>query len=158
MLLSQMIIRLWLLCFLKSKELCLIFWSSVTTNNTMVCTTKCFAFHLDVFLCPWLFSSVSYVLADISVTLWCLLWYQTSVSRHPNYTFFFFSCLSSANRTNWFLLFWKWDIKIALVFWFMASTAPWFTQMFQHAMAPLKLLHQPSILFPFLPRRTDYAL
>lgn len=47
-----------------------------------------------------IFLYVSYMLADISVTLWCLLCYQTSVFRHPNPTFFF--CLSLANRTNWF--------------------------------------------------------
>lgn len=30
------------------------------------------------------------MLTDISVTLWCLPWYQNSVFRHTNSTFFFF--------------------------------------------------------------------
>lgn len=46
-----------------------------------------------------IFFSVSYMLADISVTLWCLLWYQTSVSRHPNYTFFFV-CLFASKQNQ----------------------------------------------------------
>lgn len=92
----------------------LFFWSSVTVNNAMVCAPKWVLSHLDGFLCSLnVYLYVSYMLAGILVTLW----YQTSVFREPNPAFFW---LTSANRTNRFFLFWKWEKKIILVFWCMA--------------------------------------
>lgn len=95
-----------------------------------------------------IFLYVSYMLADISVTLWCLLWYQTPVFRYPNPTSFFLLVLSKQNQL--ILPFWKWDKRITLAFWFMVSTVPWFTWMFQNAMAPLKLPECTTLPFLFL--------
>lgn len=101
MLLSQITIPLWLPCLSQCKEFCVNFWSSVPANNTMICTIKLFLSHLDVFLCPWLFSSMLLKCSQIS-QLPCGVYHGTRIQCLGIQTllFFFFFFLLALSKQN----------------------------------------------------------
>lgn len=86
------------------------FWSSIASSNIRVYAINWFLLSSECDPLPlMLFLLVSYVLADILVILWCLLWYWKSVFRHPR-SFFFLFVLSKQNQLifgvwGWILIY-----------------------------------------------------